>query len=403
MIKTRVVITLTTIVIVGIMGYVLSLFARGYRFDRTDLTLQPSGLLVMKSNPDGAQVHIDGEFKTATNANISLTPGIYDLEVKKDGYQTWSKRITIEREEVTEADAYLFKSAPSLTAITFTSSINPVPSKDYTKIAYSVPPTTENLADDKEGLWILETINLPIGFARDPRRITDGDTTTSALTWSPDGRQILMKNSKGSYLLDVGLFTPEASRVNVSFTTIRILAEWKEEETKKLEAQMRGLPEDLIEILEKKSDAVEFSPDEKLILYTASESAQLKAELIKPVPGASSQTQDRDIKAKHTYVYDIKEDRNFLIDENSETLTVQDEYETSERRLSWFPSSRHLVLAEKDKIIIMDIDGTNRQTVYEGSYVNPNAFPIVSNDRLIILTNLGANSSPANLYSLGIK
>jgi hypothetical protein len=60
-------------------------------------------------------------------------------------------------------------------------------------------------------------------------------------------------------------------------------------------------------------------------------------------------------------------------------------------------------LAKQDKIIIMDYDGTNKQEVYTGVYSAPNAFPIASTDRILILTNLGANSTPANLYSLGLS
>jgi len=104
------------------------------------------------------------------------------------------------------------------------------------------------------------------------------------------------------------------------------------------------------------------------------------------------------------FIYNTKEDTNFLVDENGIDLTISHEATNGKtRRLNWFPSSRHLILAEKDKITIMDIDGTNRQVIYSGSYVSPNAFPIVSMDRILILTNLGANSSPPNLYSLGIK
>ena len=51
----------------------------------------------------------------------------------------------------------------------------------------------------------------------------------------------------------------------------------------------------------------------------------------------------------------------------------------------------------------MDYDGTNRQEVYAGSYVAPHAYPALTTDRIIILTNLGANTSPPNLYSLSLK
>jgi hypothetical protein len=51
----------------------------------------------------------------------------------------------------------------------------------------------------------------------------------------------------------------------------------------------------------------------------------------------------------------------------------------------------------------MDYDGSNRQTVYTGSFITPFAFPFASADRLLILTNLGADSSLPNLYTVTIK
>lgn len=404
MAKTRVFVLISTILVVGFFGYLLSLYARGYRFDSTALDITPSGLLVMRSNPDGAQIFINGEFKNATNANISLPPDTYDVNVKKEGFYTWSKRLLIEKEIVTEADAFLFKTAPSLTAVTFTTSVNPQPSPDFTKIAYIVPATTDNLAEDKAGLWIMETINLPIGFTRDPKRITDGNLDTSSWVWSPNSREILLQTEKGDYLLDTSTYTPQNERVNIKGQTEVTFTEWEQEKKDLFEAQVRNLPEELKYVLENNTSQVSFSPDEEIILYTASASASLNDNLIPDVPGSSTQPQERELKSGNTYVYNTKEDTNFLVDENGSDLTITNEDgEKVTRRLNWFPSSRHLILAEKDKITIMDIDGTNRQIIYSGSYVSPNAFPIVSTDRILILTNLGANTSPPNLYSLGIR
>ena len=403
MTKNRGLILISTIIIVGLLGYFLSLYARGYRFNTKEYKYTPTGLLVIKSNPDGAQVNIDGELKAATNANLSLAPDTYDIEIKKEGYHTWSKRIEMFKEEVTEIDAYLFKTAPSLTAITFTSSVAPAPSKDFTKIAYGVPANAENIKDDKEGLWVFETINLPVGFARDPRRVTNGDLANTQWQWSPDGRQILLTTNTGSYLLEAGSFTSEKDRVNITSTVDEVIDKWQIEEEKKLNAQIKGLPEELIEVLENSTEVV-FSPDEKMVLYTADTTTTLPDELIKPVPGASTQKQDRDIKPNHTYVYSIKEDRNFLVTEDATGLTITNKTgQDITRRVTWFPSSRQLLVAEGENVIIMDVDGTNKQAVYTGSYETPNAFTIVSQDRIIILTNLGANSSEANLYFLGIK
>jgi WD40 repeat protein len=357
--------------------------------------------LVTKSDPDGAQVFVNEELKTATDATISLSPGTYDISIRKGGYHTWNKRLVIEKEIVTEASASLFRIAPSLSPITFSGAVNPSVSPDGTKLAYAVAPSVDD--PEKGGLWVIETVNLPLGFARDPRRITDGDVTAGSWQFSPDGRQILLTVGSSAYLLDSSSFTPQTRRVNVAVRLTTILGGWEEQRQTRLSAQTRNLPEDLIDIIERKVSAVVFSPDETKILYTASSAGTLRENLIKPLPGSSTQREERDIKSGRTYVYDIKEDRNFLIDEGVDPVLIDSlPKEGVTRRLSWFPTSMHLVLAEEGKITILDYDGTNRQEVYKGSYISPHAYSFASLERLLILTNLGADSTP-NLYSLTLK
>lgn len=403
MTKIRVLLFLLTLLVVGTVATFIGFYARGYRFDFEEFRFAPNGILIVKSNPDGAQLFINGELETATNATVRLSPGTYDVSVRKDGFMPWEKRLVVEKEVVTEAEAQLFRVVPSLSAVTFSGVVSPTPSRDQSKIAYTVPFDNANNGTSA-GLWVMETVDLPLGFSRDPRRVTDGDLTNATWQWSPDGREILLETTTGVYLLDAGSFTPQNQRVNVATRKETILEEWKEEEEQRLAAKVRSLPEPLRDLLTREASTVVFSPDENRILYTASSSATLEPDLIKPVPGASSQKQVRDIKPGNTYVYNIKEDRNFLIDTDGETLTIGGgSSENGERRLSWFPTSNHLVYAEKDRIIVLDMDGTNRQVIYSGSYDSPSAFPTLTVDRLLILTNLGANSSLPNLYSLSIK
>ncbi|MEJ2441674.1 MAG: PEGA domain-containing protein, partial [Patescibacteria group bacterium] len=175
MTKIRSLAFILTLLLIAVAGTFVFYYARGYRFDSEQFKFIPNGLLVAKSDPDGAQIFIDGELKTATNANIFLSPGTYDVSIRKEGFLPWYKRLTVEKEVVTEIKPHLFRAVPSLSAVTFSSSFNPVPSSDFSKIAYVVPPNTQdsNGDEDKMGLWVLETVNLPLGFARDPQRITD--------------------------------------------------------------------------------------------------------------------------------------------------------------------------------------------------------------------------------------
>lgn len=379
MTRIRILIFLLTVVVVGLIGTFAISYARGYRFDWKRFRFTPNGLLVIKSEPTGAQIFVNGDLRTATDATVSISPGTYDVSVQKTGYLAWNKRLTIEKEEVTVATVNLFRSAPSLTAVTFDGAVNPVSSADYSKIAYAA----------KTGLWLIETTDLPLGFSRDPRRIADGDLSQAIWEFSPDGRQIMLTTPVGVFLLDTGSFTPQNEWVNIGSRKETTLAAWELERKNKLAAQSKNLPEEVGDILSRKVSQVVFSPDETKILYTASASGALTDNLIKSLPGSSTQKQERNIEPGRTYVYDIKEDRNFKVADEGAALR-------------WFPTSRHLVLAEDGAVTIMDYDGTNRQPVYTGSYSAPFAFPYANSSRLLILTNLGSGST-ANLYSLSLK
>ena len=380
MAKLRVFILLSTMIVVGVIGYFVSLIARGYRFDTDTFTFLENGILVAKSDSDGASIFIDGDLKGATNTNLKLSPNTYDVEIKKNGYISWKKRLTIKKEEVTQITAQLFKVAPSFSPVTFTGAENPVVSSDFSKIAYT----------NSEGLFIMTVSSLPIGFPNDPKKIADGELIGSTYTFSPNSREVMVQTKTGVYLLNASEFTSQDNFVNVIAQKTTILNNWKLEKTKKDESEFRLLPLEMATILEKDVSDFTFSPDETMVMYTASSEANIKKGLIEELPGSSTQKEERDIKVGNTYIYDIKEDKNFMVSDTG-------------RSLYWLPTSRHLIVPDEGKIIIMDYDGTNRQTVFSGDYIAPHAYPFVNASKLLILTNLGSDSISPNLYSLSIK
>ena len=384
MTKIRVILTLITFLVVGFFGSLTIFYAKGYRLDFKTLKFLPKGFLVIKSSPTGAQIFIDRTFRGASDSNFSLSPGVYDVEIKKDGFLPWYKRMTIEKESVTQTNVLLFKAVPSLVPVTQNGAILPAISPDSTKIVYA----------DTEGLWLIEALSFPIGFSREPKRVTDAGlspSTSLGTSWefSPNGREILLSSPTGTYLLEAGTFTAQSQMVNITSKKAATLSAWQKEYRDKLLLQERNLPGELQDVLQRKSSAVFFSPDETKILYTASASASLTPDLIPPLPGASTQKQSRDITIDSTYVYDIKEDRNFLVNDNPN------------EKIFWLENN-NLILVETDRIIALDYDGTNRQPVFSGKFISPYVFPYINTSKLLILTSLGS-SSPPNLYSLSIK
>lgn len=370
-----------TFLVVGIVGYFVSLLARGYEFDLTTFKFFENGILVAKSDPDGASIYIDGDLKGATNTNLRLPPGSYSLEIKKDGHVSWQKNLNIKKEEVTQVTAHLFKTVPSFSPVTYNGAENPVVSPDFSKIAYT----------NDEGLWTLSVSSLPIGFPTEPKKILDAPLPLNAVyTFSPNSRELMLETKTAIYMLSTSELNVFTTLNNVIGQKEIILQNWEEEKEKKDNSELKLVPTEVANVLLNNTKSFAFSPDETMVMYVASSEAKIKENLIPKLPGSNSESEEREIKTGNTYVYDIKEDKNFLVNDTG-------------RSLYWLPTSRHLILPDQGKVVVLDYDGTNRQVVYSGNYIDPHAYPFVNASKILILTNLGSENNPTNLYSMSIK
>jgi len=383
-------------------------FASGYKIDLSTFSFRPTGLLVATSTPDGAEVYVNGKLKSATNDTLSLAPDDYLIEIKKSGFIPWQKKVKIQKELVVKTDANLFFSVPDLKPLTFTHVENPQLSPDGTRIVFSVPPApatpsaTQNIsADNEAGLWTIDLTDFLFGFGRSPKQIAKSqlpgmDFTKSQYSWSPDSRQILVEFDttlgKEEYLLDPSQFNQASAMVNIANTLPQTMIKWQEEESLKKQTRLKRLPEKLQEILGDNTEGMVFSPDNTKILYTATASAEIPEGLISPVPAASSQKEERNLNPKGVYVYDVKEDRNFL-------LPVQPSSSPA-----WLNTSRHLFWIEEDKVVACEYDATNLITIYSGPFIKPHVFSAPGTNKLVILSqlNLEKDSRP-NLYSVSLR
>lgn len=69
--------------------------------------------LVISSKPKEAKVYINGEAVGSTPLAVSVKPGFVRVLLRKEGYESWSERIYLERNEVEEIAAHLEEAAPS--------------------------------------------------------------------------------------------------------------------------------------------------------------------------------------------------------------------------------------------------------------------------------------------------
>ncbi len=408
MIRKRIIIYLGLIIGISLVAFLLVKIAQGYRLDFPSKSLKANGLLITTSTPNQAFIFIDGkQIKSKTTpANINLSPGEYEVEIKKDGYSSWKKKLLIEKELVTKTDAYLFTTYSDLKALTSTGAENPLISPDGRKVAYAV----SDQENDKNGLWVLVLFDRPLGFSPEPiqilrsapkaRQFEDGD-----FQWSPDSRELLVTLPKKAtiagelteenFLVNTSELNPATELIDITTQVPGIKNRWLDEEVIVKEAKLTKLPEELLEIFTNSTENIIFSPDETKILYTATDSASISADLLPPFPGASTQTQTRDIEPGKIYAYDIKEDRNFFIMEAPKNEEIFP-------KISWFPTSKNLFIVQDDRISIMEYDETNFTDVYSGPFENSFAFPFPSGSKILVLTTL-SKETPHNLYSISLR
>ena len=100
-IRSRFALIVSGIIIFGIFAPVILFFARGFRYDFANHEIIRTGLLVVKSEPRGAQVFLNGrELGKTPLTKRFINPGDYDVTLKKDNYAPWKKRATILPEQV---------------------------------------------------------------------------------------------------------------------------------------------------------------------------------------------------------------------------------------------------------------------------------------------------------------
>lgn len=379
------------------------LYGRGYllRYTNGKLEVSGTGILVVKSTPDGAEVRINDHLTTATNNTINLFPGSYEVTISKNGYFSWHKKITVSKEVVTTADALLFPTAPTLENITLTGANNPVIDPSFTKLAYTVASQS---ATAKNGIYVLNMNGqsfLPLSGGS-TQIAADGQSDSFSLadlSWSPDGQTLLatisaQRANPSTYLLNTNTFnqTPQ----DVTETLAQVQSQWLKEEEQKNTTLLATIKPALRTFLTANASILAWSPDGTKLLYQASESASMPTIVTPPLKGSNSTPQIRDIQKGNIYTYDTKEDKNYLIQ-------TADLHFGVDYTLTWFPDNRHLIKVHDKKIDLVEYDNTNATTIYALPFIGNFVFPWPNGSKIVILTNFSTPTIDPHLYTINLK
>ncbi|PIQ71649.1 hypothetical protein COV87_02155, partial [Candidatus Roizmanbacteria bacterium CG11_big_fil_rev_8_21_14_0_20_37_16] len=324
-------------------------YARGYRFDIEKRLVKSIGIISATSNPKAAKIFINGELKGVTDTNLTLPPENYLVEIKKEGYTSWSKKINLKGELVVNVDPVLFPVNPSLSPLTNLGIIKAVASDDGDKIVLIASGSAYLFDATKKTLPFFPPLNKIVDLILLPNII---DYKNINIIFSPDQKQVIFASpDEQSYLLflDENNLNP----LDVTFSKETLIQAWQNEKNKNNAKILETFPESFDKIASASFEIVSFSPNETKVLYKAKESVELPLMIKPPLISTNQTPEERSIVKEKTYVYDRKEDKNFQ-------LLVPN--------IKWYFDSRHFVVEEEKKILIIDYDNTNKQTIYSGPF-----------------------------------
>ena len=377
------------------------LYGRGYRLTFKDSNgISGTGILVLNSFPEGARVFIDDNLTTATDNTINLSPGSYKVKIQKDGYYPWQKQVIVRREEVTHAIATLFPTNPRLESVTTLGALSPIIDDSGSKIAFQVA----SISAQKDGIYLLDMNQksiIPFGGAIS-QLVDDVNESFSnaSISFTPDGDDLIATTS-GATQRTYKIPLDGGDPVNITSTMAQLAKEdslQREIINKKL---INTFPKKLRQFAAANITGILISPEENKIFYTASQSATVPIVIDPPLPGTNPTPETRSITQGHKYVYDIEEDKNYLILDTSGMEAVQIP------TFKWHANGLNLFFindqGNKKSIDTIEFDGQNRRTLYAGPLIDQYLFPWPDGTSVLILTNLNTPDTPANLYRIGLK
>lgn len=382
----------------------LIIYGRGYRINLQQKTITPTGILVASSSPDGAKIFLNGQFHGATNSNIILPPGKYFLEIKKDGYSSWKKQLTIKGEVVTKVDALLFPQNPSLSPITSLGVVKAYFSQNNGKIIL----LSQNENQEKDGIYLLETAKKPLSIFNPLKLLAlksvfgEIDFKETEIEFSPNGKEFIFTTPASSYLLSTESQTEQPFEITNSKEAIE--EAWQKEEGENRQKILETFKDPFPKIASDSFKILSFSPDETKIFYQALKEVSLPQIIKPPLIGANQTKEERELKKGSFYVYDKKEDKNFRIDLidliSKQTSNLKPQ---TSNLIFWYPDSQHLVINEGTQISIVDYDGENKRVVYSGPF-EKDFLAVTSEGKLLILANLNPQTNKLpDVYVVGIR
>ncbi|MCA9390371.1 PEGA domain-containing protein [candidate division WWE3 bacterium] len=384
---------LLTLILLLTASTAVMFFARGYQFDVNDRNLKQTGILSLNSTPTGALIYINDVPQDVTDNSITgLKEATYTVRLEKSGYHTWTKDVQIVSGEVNQVHALLISSFPEIKPLTITGAQSPTMSPDRQRMIYSV--NTENAqnqdGEQQKGLWVLDLAGRPFNILNRPNLlIADTDRfkySQGNLTWSADSQSVLIKIDDVTYFL-IDIQSKDTTQL-VAKDVNELLAKWDDEQKQNDELLRERFSTEVQALLPSTSSVISWSPDQTKILFSEENDQKIVYKII-------------DLNPKE--YTDLAKSADGV-----KTYTVHEKEKDNAGYITWYPDSKHVLVFEPTsaddtgQVSIMEIEGTNKISIYSGKVLGGLVYPHPDGSRVIIQTNFTDDSSQSNLYSVSV-
>ncbi len=384
-----IILTLTTVTSLTVLSL---LYAKGYRLNINNqssfkegetatkgpkIVVKKTGILAVRSIPEGAKIYLNNELKEITNATInSLEPGEYTLRVEKEGFEVWQKKITVYEELVTDITAVLVLRGSGLNPLTNSGVTDFALSDNGELLAYT------STGVEKPGLWVLKLSDSPINIFQNSKKVIALDkpsflySISTNLQWSPDNEEILLQSKFGNYYL-VNLQKPANQTPIILNDPKEIIKKWEDKRQKDKES--------IVESLDIKENIKDIAVSKKAIWSPDGEKFFILMD--------KGDTQE-------LYTYNFE--KPLQVGEKVENLTYNFKKGEEIPNIFWYSDSKHLIFVYNNSLKLIEIDGNNLTEIFNGLIIGKKAYSTPFGDRIIILSKF-KEEAPANLYTVSIR
>lgn len=200
LVRQVVIYVIMTSTVVGLV-FVLILMMIGYRFNRSEGTIEQGGLVQFNSLPAGVGLTLDTtRLSSITPAKLTITAGPHMITMAKNGYTPWQKSVTVVPGSVLWLNyARLIPNDLKVSDVaTYPSITSSLASPDRRFFAMTTDPTAPSvvLADITSDTPTFKTLPLPEGSFTVPE--DKAGETFQIMSWDGSNRYLLLQHNFAS-------------------------------------------------------------------------------------------------------------------------------------------------------------------------------------------------------------